>query len=108
MFTVFGSLESVDHNVCSLCRPAAVVRCGCGKGRGWSARSPIEGGRAVSLDQVFLADRADALAEFPLAHGGKRKLEIAPLLLAGKSKVLLLDGRMAWVSAEDIARSWSR
>lgn len=44
--------------------------------------------------------RAGAVAG-TLAHGEKRKLEIA-LLLAGAPKVLLLDEPMAGVSAEDV------
>ena len=46
------------------------------------------------------ATAADALAG-TLAHGEKRKLEIA-LLLAGEPTVLLLDEPMAGVSAEDV------
>jgi branched-chain amino acid transport system ATP-binding protein len=52
------------------------------------------------LDRVGLASRASAVAG-TLAHGEKRKLEIA-LVLAGRPKVLLLDEPMAGVSAEDV------
>jgi branched-chain amino acid transport system ATP-binding protein len=52
------------------------------------------------LAAVGLTHRADALAG-TLAHGEKRKLEIA-LLLAGDPAVLLLDEPMAGVSAEDV------
>ncbi|GAA1361972.1 ABC transporter ATP-binding protein [Catellatospora chokoriensis] len=52
------------------------------------------------LATVGLAARGDALAG-TLAHGEKRKLEIA-LLLAGEPSVLLLDEPMAGVSAEDV------
>jgi branched-chain amino acid transport system ATP-binding protein len=52
------------------------------------------------LDRVGLASRASAVAG-TLAHGEKRKLEIA-LVLAGQPKVLLLDEPMAGVSAEDV------
>ncbi|MEV0717225.1 ABC transporter ATP-binding protein [Asanoa sp. NPDC050611] len=59
---------------------------------------------AESADQalatVGLAGRGDALAG-TLAHGEKRKLEIA-LLLAAEPTVLLLDEPMAGVSAEDV------
>jgi branched-chain amino acid transport system ATP-binding protein len=53
-----------------------------------------------ALDTVGLGGRGDALAG-TLAHGEKRKLEIA-LLLAGEPTVLLLDEPMAGVSAEDV------
>ncbi len=52
------------------------------------------------LATVGLGARGDALAG-TLAHGEKRKLEIA-LLLAGEPSVLLLDEPMAGVSAEDV------
>jgi branched-chain amino acid transport system ATP-binding protein len=52
------------------------------------------------LTTVGLADRGEVLAG-TLAHGEKRKLEIA-LLLAGEPSVLLLDEPMAGVSAEDV------
>ncbi|HEX6871548.1 MAG TPA: ABC transporter ATP-binding protein [Micromonosporaceae bacterium] len=52
------------------------------------------------LDRVGLAGRSEVLAG-TLAHGEKRKLEIA-LLLAPAPKVLLLDEPMAGVSAEDV------
>jgi branched-chain amino acid transport system ATP-binding protein len=94
---VFGSL-SVADNV----RLAVQARRG-GSMRLW--RTPrmereVAAGAAAVLDRVFLADRAGALAG-TLAHGEKRKLEIA-LLLAGRPKVLLLDEPMAGVSAEDV------
>ncbi|SNT65357.1 branched-chain amino acid transport system ATP-binding protein [Asanoa hainanensis] len=53
-----------------------------------------------ALDTVGLGGRGEALAG-TLAHGEKRKLEIA-LLLAGEPTVLLLDEPMAGVSAEDV------
>lgn len=52
------------------------------------------------LAVVGLDARGEALAG-TLAHGEKRKLEIA-LLLAGEPSVLLLDEPMAGVSAEDV------
>jgi branched-chain amino acid transport system ATP-binding protein len=52
------------------------------------------------LEQVKLADRDTALAG-TLAHGEKRKLEIA-LLLAAAPTVMLLDEPMAGVSAEEV------
>ncbi|MDG4821320.1 ABC transporter ATP-binding protein [Asanoa sp. WMMD1127] len=53
-----------------------------------------------ALGRVGLTGRGDALAG-TLAHGEKRKLEIA-LLLAAEPTVLLLDEPMAGVSAEDV------
>jgi len=52
------------------------------------------------LDRVGLAPHANKAAG-TLAHGEKRKLEIA-LLLAAQPRVLLLDEPMAGVSAEDV------
>jgi len=52
------------------------------------------------LTAVGLQDRGEALAG-TLAHGEKRKLEIA-LLLAGSPRVMLLDEPMAGVAAEDV------
>ncbi|MGN9802198.1 MULTISPECIES: ABC transporter ATP-binding protein [Micromonospora] len=54
----------------------------------------------AALDRVGLHHRGAALAG-TLAHGEKRKLEIA-LLLAGEPRVMLLDEPMAGVSAEDV------
>lgn len=94
---VFSSL-TVDGNV----RLAVQARRG-GSMRLWR-RSRDE--RSVGLEaaelleRVGLGHRASALAG-TLAHGEKRKLEIA-LLLAGRSTVLLLDEPMAGVSAEDV------
>ena len=53
-----------------------------------------------ALDTVGLGHRGEALAG-TLAHGEKRKLEIA-LLLAGEPRVMLLDEPMAGVSTEDV------
>ena len=52
------------------------------------------------LATVGLTQRADSKAA-TLAHGEKRKLEIA-LLLAGAPTVLLLDEPMAGVSADEV------
>ncbi|WP_442603459.1 ABC transporter ATP-binding protein [Paenibacillus sp. KN14-4R] len=52
------------------------------------------------LDAVFLGAKADALAK-NLAHGEKRKLEIA-MLLALKSDLLLLDEPTAGISLEEV------
>ncbi len=74
-----------------------------GSMRLWPRRSAdraISREAAEVLDRVGLGPRAEALAG-NLAHGEKRKLEIA-LLLAGRPKVLLLDEPMAGVSAEDV------
>ena len=57
------------------------------------------------LEQVGLAARDAALAG-TLAHGEKRKLEIA-LLLAGEPTVMLLDEPMAGCQRRGRARRWS-
>jgi branched-chain amino acid transport system ATP-binding protein len=95
--SVFGSL-SVAANVAL----AVQARRG-GSMRLWPRRSAdrsISQEAAEVLDRVGLGPRAGAAAA-TLAHGEKRKLEIA-LLLAGQPKVLLLDEPMAGVSAEDV------
>jgi branched-chain amino acid transport system ATP-binding protein len=57
--------------------------------------------RAVwALERVGLAARAGWIAG-ALAHGDKRKLELA-MLLAGDPRVILLDEPMAGVSVEDV------
>jgi branched-chain amino acid transport system ATP-binding protein len=53
-----------------------------------------------ALDRVGLAGRAPVPAG-ALAHGDKRKLELA-MLLAADPRVILLDEPMAGVSAEDV------
>jgi branched-chain amino acid transport system ATP-binding protein len=55
---------------------------------------------AECVAEVGLSDRADHRAD-QLAHGDKRKLEIA-VLLAGRPRVLLLDEPMAGVGAGDV------
>ena len=95
--SVFGSL-SVRENA----RLAAQAHHG-GSLQAWRT---TKGFRAVAeradecLAAVGLTDRGEALAG-TLAHGEKRKLEIA-LLLAGEPRVMLLDEPMAGVSAEDV------
>jgi branched-chain amino acid transport system ATP-binding protein len=94
---VFSSL-SVTENV----RLAVQARRG-GSMRLWRsqrAERVVADEAETVLEQVGLAGRAAAPAG-TLAHGEKRKLEIA-LLLAGRPKVLLLDEPMAGVSAEDV------
>ena len=54
----------------------------------------------AALERVGLADRASWPAG-ALAHGDKRKLELA-MVLAGDPKVILLDEPMAGVSSEDV------
>jgi len=54
----------------------------------------------TALERVGLAARAAAPAGM-LSHGDKRKLELA-MVLAGDSRVILLDEPMAGVSMEDI------
>jgi branched-chain amino acid transport system ATP-binding protein len=95
--SVFGSL-SVAENV----RFAVQARRG-GSMRPvpWSRADRVIAERADAvLWRVGLDQRAGAVAG-TLAHGEKRKLEIA-LLLAGEPSVLLLDEPMAGVSAEDV------
>jgi branched-chain amino acid transport system ATP-binding protein len=53
-----------------------------------------------ALDRVGLSDRA-AVPAGALAHGDKRKLELA-MLLAGRPRVIMLDEPMAGVSMEDV------
>jgi branched-chain amino acid transport system ATP-binding protein len=53
-----------------------------------------------ALDRVGLGARLEATAG-QLAHGEKRKLELA-MLLAAEPRVILLDEPMAGVSAEDV------
>jgi branched-chain amino acid transport system ATP-binding protein len=53
-----------------------------------------------ALDRVGLGSRQEATAG-QLAHGEKRKLELA-MLLAADPRVILLDEPMAGVSAEDV------
>jgi branched-chain amino acid transport system ATP-binding protein len=55
---------------------------------------------AWALDRVGLGGRGAVLAG-SLAHGDKRKLELA-MVLAGDSRVILLDEPMAGVSMEDV------
>ena len=95
--SVFGSL-TVRENV----RLAAQAHRG-GSLALWRRASADRGvvrAANAALDRVGLADRGDAMAG-TLAHGEKRKLEIA-LLLAGEPTVMLLDEPMAGVSAEDV------
>jgi branched-chain amino acid transport system ATP-binding protein len=94
---VFASL-SVAENV----RLAVQARRG-GSMRLWrSARSErsVAAEAIEVLEQVKLAGR-DAAPAGTLAHGEKRKLEIA-LLLAARPTVMLLDEPMAGVSAEEV------
>ncbi|GAA2745544.1 MULTISPECIES: ABC transporter ATP-binding protein [Kitasatospora] len=55
---------------------------------------------ADTLERTGLADRAEAPAG-SLSHGGKRKLELAVLLVA-EPRLILLDEPMAGVSAEEV------
>ncbi|GIF03906.1 ABC transporter ATP-binding protein [Actinoplanes siamensis] len=93
---VFGSL-TVTENVAL----AVQARRG-GALRAWRRGSDrdVTVRSAQILAEVRLEHRAGRTAG-SLAHGEKRKLEIA-LLLAGDPRVLLLDEPMAGVSAEDV------
>ena len=95
--SVFGSL-SVRENV----RLAVQAHRG-GSMKLWrraAADREVAAAADAALDRVGLHHRGTALAG-ALAHGEKRKLEIA-LLLAGEPRVMLLDEPMAGVSAEDV------
>ncbi|NHO84843.1 MULTISPECIES: ABC transporter ATP-binding protein [unclassified Micromonospora] len=95
--SVFGSL-SVRENV----RLAVQAHRG-GSMKLWrraAADREVAAAADAALDRVGLHYRGTALAG-TLAHGEKRKLEIA-LLLAGEPRVMLLDEPMAGVSAEDV------
>ncbi|MEU1684592.1 ABC transporter ATP-binding protein [Micromonospora sp. NPDC005707] len=95
--SVFGSL-TVRENV----RLAVQAHRG-GSMKLWrraAADREVAAAADAALDRVGLAHRGTALAG-NLAHGEKRKLEIA-LLLAGEPRVMLLDEPMAGVSAEDV------
>ena len=93
---VFASLSVIDNVA------LAVQVARGGSMRPWRRRSD----RTVAmtardiLDRVSLGPRAKVPAG-ELAHGEKRKLEIA-LLLAAAPRMLLLDEPMAGVSAEDV------
>ncbi|MBO3742231.1 ABC transporter ATP-binding protein [Actinoplanes flavus] len=93
---VFGSL-TVAENVAL----AVQARRG-GAARAWRRRSDrqVTARAGEILSEVRLSPRASATAG-SLAHGEKRKLEIA-LLLAAEPNVLLLDEPMAGVSAEEV------
>ncbi|HEY3018096.1 MAG TPA: ABC transporter ATP-binding protein [Gaiellaceae bacterium] len=65
---------------------------------GW-VRQALERAR-WALHRVGLDDRSEATAG-QLAHGDKRKLELA-MLLAADPRLILLDEPMAGVSAEDV------
>ncbi|TCB99167.1 ABC transporter ATP-binding protein [Micromonospora zingiberis] len=95
--SVFGSL-SVRENV----RLAVQAHRG-GSMKLWrraAADREVAAAADAALHRVGLAHRGTTLAG-TLAHGEKRKLEIA-LLLAGEPRVMLLDEPMAGVSAEDV------
>ena len=95
--SVFGSL-TVRENV----RLAVQAHRG-GSMKLWrraAADREVAAAADAALDRVGLTHRGTALAG-TLAHGEKRKLEIA-LLLAGEPTVMLLDEPMAGVSAEDV------
>ncbi|MFC4146366.1 ABC transporter ATP-binding protein [Micromonospora mangrovi] len=95
--SVFGSL-TVRENV----RLAVQAHRG-GSMKLWrraAADREVAAAADAALDRVGLHHRGTALAG-TLAHGEKRKLEIA-LLLAGEPRVMLLDEPMAGVSTEDV------
>jgi len=87
---------SVHENV----RLAADAAAG-GTMRIWQRAASVRPERARwAVERVGLADRAAWPAGL-LAHGDKRKLELA-MLLASNPSVILLDEPMAGVSAEDV------
>jgi branched-chain amino acid transport system ATP-binding protein len=93
---VFASL-SVGDNV------ALAVQAGRGGSmRPWRRKSDRDVASTARdiLDRVSLGPRSETAAG-ELAHGEKRKLEIA-LLLAAAPRMLLLDEPMAGVSAEEV------
>jgi branched-chain amino acid transport system ATP-binding protein len=94
VFPLLSALENV--------RLAAEARRG-GTMRIWRRASWV--GEAIerarwALGRVGLEGRTNAIAG-ELAHGDKRKLELA-MLLAADPRVILLDEPMAGVSAEDV------
>jgi branched-chain amino acid transport system ATP-binding protein len=95
--SVFAGL-SVLENV----RLAAQARLGAGMSllRRPHRRDAASRFASECIDEVGLAGNIDTLAG-ALAHGDKRKLEIA-LLLAARPQVLLLDEPMAGVGAGDV------
>ncbi|MEU4689734.1 ABC transporter ATP-binding protein [Actinoplanes sp. NPDC023714] len=93
---VFGSLTVTENVALAVqARRGGAMRCL----RRRSDRSVTERAAGI-LAEVRLEDRADRSAG-DLAHGEKRKLEIA-LLLAAEPSVLLLDEPMAGVSLEEV------
>ena len=83
-------------------RPGWAARCGSGGGpRG--VREALE--RADwALERVGLSRGARLAPAGSLAHGDKRRLELA-MVLAGDPRVILLDEPMAGVSVENVARA---
>ncbi|GIF17257.1 ABC transporter ATP-binding protein [Actinoplanes teichomyceticus] len=93
---VFGSLTIAENVALAL-----QARRG-GAMRGWRRRGDREvAARAEEILTEVRLERHATRTAGSLAHGEKRKLEIA-LLLAGEPRVLLLDEPMAGVSLEDV------
>ena len=95
--SVFPRLSAFEN-----ARLAAEASLG-GTMRIWRAASRVRGAvdrAGWALDRVGLGARR-FVAAGSLAHGDKRKLELA-MLLAGDPRVILLDEPMAGVSAEDV------
>ena len=95
--SVFPRLSALEN-----VRLAAEAKLG-GMGRVWRralrVREAVERAR-WALDRVGLGDR-EGVPAGSLAHGDKRKLELA-MLLARDPRVILLDEPMAGVSMEDV------
>ena len=78
----------------------AAQAAGGGSYRIWRRAAPYAGQVDRVLERTGLADRAGTPAG-ALSHGGKRKLELA-VLLVGEPRLMLLDEPMAGVSAEEV------
>ncbi|MFE4449825.1 ABC transporter ATP-binding protein [Streptomyces sp. NPDC056796] len=80
-------------------RLAAQARHG-GSHRLWRRAAPFTAEVDGVLERTGLGHHAGATAA-ELSHGGKRKLELA-VLLVGEPRIMLLDEPMAGVSAEEV------
>jgi len=92
--SLWPAMTVADH-----VRLAAQAAAG-GSYRIWRRAAPYAGKVAGVLERTGLADLAGTPAG-ALSHGGKRKLELA-VLLVGEPRLMLLDEPMAGVSAEEV------